>query len=236
MVSKPSDREYANHAAKRTPVCFCLDVSGSVSMSMGILNNHVASLYKTIAENQNPFVVFDIATVTFGGMAGSPVPGVQMKNFNELNVKDTPPRFDADEKSPLGKAVNDSLELLEEYKYQIKNIRGMNYYQPILIIISDGQVNDERDKVILERVQTKIRRLASEDKLIVIPIGIGRVNPNVMNKFSPNGKYFQSTKIDFSDIVKLLVSTAVSGAEELPGRNIRKVLETMHTTSKEDLK
>lgn len=220
----------------RVPVCLCLDVSGSVSGSIDILNAHVKNIYDSIIRLSSGDVAFDIAKFTFGGMFESKQHDVIMDKFTEIEKGSIPGELLADENTPMGKAVKNAFTLLERYKKEIKDSQ-MQYFQPVFIIISDGQENStDQDKTWLEVYQKKIREEASNEKMTVVAIGIGRVNTKVMNDFLPEGQeYVSGQNLDFDSLITLLVRTAAKKAP-IPRPRIAEVIKDMARTGRKNLR
>lgn len=217
-----------NTAATRTPICLCLDLSGSVSPYINLINNNVAGLYEAISDMANELAVFDIAQVTFGGMLQSRQDEVKLKRFEQVGKNDKPLRFEADEKTLLGAAVKRSMDCLDAFKNELKRHR-IHYYQPILVIVSDGQVNDEDDFRRLKKVQEDIREKVLQEKLLLITIGVGDVNLEVMSKFSPNGVVLHPLGIDFKQIITPLVASIRAGNQDAPYNVINQNIGKMPT-------
>lgn len=70
----------------------------------------------------------------------------------------------------MGEGLSLALDLLEKRKTKYK-ATGVDYYQPILVVMSDGLPNGNR-RVWDEAVE-RIRALCASRKLSVVAVGIG---------------------------------------------------------------
>lgn len=74
-----------------------------------------------------------------------------------------------------------ALNILEDRKDDYK-MNGIDYYQPWLIIMSDGYPNNPESLIPL---QEEIKTLESSRKLMVLPVGIGdEADLDILSKFS----------------------------------------------------
>lgn len=77
------------------------------------------------------------------------------------------PQLKAFGKTPLGESVDLAIDMLEERKELYKKC-GIQYYQPIMIILTDGDATDS-----IYKAAGRSKKLIREKKLSVYPIGIG---------------------------------------------------------------
>ena len=230
-------KHVADTTKTRVPVCLCLDVSGSVSKYMDTLNAHVRNIYDSIQRLSSGSVAFDMASFKFGGMFSSKRHDVVMEEFSELEEGDAPEILQADEYTPMGKAVKNAYQLLEKYKKTIRD-SNMHYFQPVFIIISDGRENStDQDREWLSTYQKKIRDEASDEKMVAISIGIGSVDEKVMKGFLPKGQeYISGTDINFDEFIRLLVSTVVAKAKSIPQSKVEEYMRGMNRAGRKNLK
>ncbi|HIX07017.1 MAG TPA: VWA domain-containing protein [Candidatus Borkfalkia faecipullorum] len=162
------------NTASRIPVCLCLDVSSSMMGCIGELNSGVNEFYRAVRSNEAARQSCEIAVVTFG----SDVKVVE--DYSSVDTKE-PAAMQAYGGTAMTEGTEKALEILEKRKEQYKQ-NGIDYYQPWLVIMSDGEPNDPAT---LKKVQEKIRQLEADRKLVVFAIGIGSgVNMDIMDNFS----------------------------------------------------
>ncbi len=145
----------------RIPVCLVLDTSYSMSgQPIQELQEGVQLFFKAIKEDEIAASSAEIAIVTFGNQASVALDfqGIEHQN---------PPLFVADGSTPMGAAVNLALDLLEQRKEEYKQA-GVDYYQPWMVLMTDGMPTDD-----ISGAAHRVTMLAEKRKLTVFPIMIG---------------------------------------------------------------
>lgn len=127
------DDDLITNTSSRLPVCLCLDISGSMKKNDAIsaLNEGVEAFYQAIREDEQARNSCEIAVITFNS---------EVKIAEEFSTVDKKGKvhFTAEGGTALAHAVNRALDLLEERKNSYK-ANGVDYYQPWLVIITDGK-------------------------------------------------------------------------------------------------
>lgn len=159
-----------------TPRCACilvLDTSGSMSGTpINELNAGVVQFIEEVKGDELAQYSVEIGCVTAG-------PGVQQQlAVSPAHLIDSVGQFPADGGTPLGGAVNTALDMLEIRKNEYK-AKGVPYYQPWLVIISDGAPTD-----IWQSAASRAKGMADNRKLVVMPIGVSGADLNILSQFS----------------------------------------------------
>lgn len=127
-------KDFTISAPRPLPVIVLADVSGSMSVDgkIDVLNDSIETMARDFASQDDRRGEIQVAVIAFGGEAArlvqAPVPA---RSFNWQPI-------DAGGRTPLGHALNMVRELLED-RDQIPS----RAYRPTLILVSDGQPNDE---------------------------------------------------------------------------------------------
>lgn len=153
--------ELTDNSNARLPICLALDTSGSMDgAKLAELNAAVRWFFNEVRNDEMAAMTAEIATVSFGG---------DVRRLTEVSGIDRQqvPVLTASGATPMGEAVNKCLDLLEQAKREYKEM-GVDYYQPWLVLMTDGTPTDEIAKAVA-RCQQEIRNR----KLTVIPIAIG---------------------------------------------------------------
>ena len=130
-----SNMELLTNPTPRVPICLCLDVSGSMhGETINELNKGVSLFFDAIRRDEIALYSAEIAIVTFGYTVEC------VRDFAGLTVDATIPVLEAEGTTPMGEAVNLALQKLTERKQAYKNT-GVDYYQPWLVLMSDGEPN-----------------------------------------------------------------------------------------------
>lgn len=206
--------DLVNNPTARVPVCLCLDTSGSMGgMPIDELNQGVRLFYEAIKEDETALYSAEISIVTFGGNAEL------MADFASLELQPDPPVLSASSMTPMGEAVNMALDLLERRKEEYKDC-GVDYYQPWLILMTDGEPNGSKSE--LERAIHRTSELVSQKRLTVFPIGIGsEADMDVLRQFSPKRQPLKLQGLKFREFFAWLSKSVSKTSQSTPGENIK---------------
>lgn len=171
------DDDLVYNTAARIPVCLCLDVSGSMYDCIKELEEGVNKFYDAVRGSEQASLSCEIAVVTFSTGAKC------LEDFSTVDRKE-PLRLSASGGTDMTEGVELALKLLEDRKQDYKQA-GVEYYQPWIVIMSDGEPNNRNS---LKVVQERMKEMEAGKKLVVFSVGIGgSVDMNVLNDFSRRG-------------------------------------------------
>lgn len=195
----------------RVAVCLVLDTSGSMSGApIAELNKGVRLFIDAIKNDDIAKYAAEIAIVTFGGEVDVYADFANIENFN---FKD----FYADGNTPMEEAVTLALDLLETRKKEYVDA-GIDYYQPWMIIMSDGQPDSPPN-----HSSSITYQMASNRKLACFQIGIGNgADMQTLAKFSPrkplvlNGLNFEGLFEWLSKSIQAVSQSTVGDSVKLP--------------------
>lgn len=189
--------------AKKTPVFLLLDVSGSMyGEKIDTLNDAVDTLLKTLAADEAEYLV---AVITFGNSIECFIEPMSAKDANRQWRN-----MDAHGMTPLGGALRMAKDMIDD-----DSIIGGRMYYPIVVLVSDGEPNDEwqapLDNFITTGRTAKCQRMA---------MGIGtHANMNVLKKFvrgMTNDAIYQAH--DAADIKDFFEKVSRVSQEQSQGR------------------
>lgn len=157
---------------KKLPVVLLLDTSGSMS------GPKIESLYDATVEMIHAFVDaevreqnIEVAIITFGSSVTLHTPYMPAKDLQAKGIK----KFEASGMTPMGTALKMAKDMIED-----KNVTPSRVYRPAVILVSDGEPNDdwvsEMDKFINTGRSQKCQRFA-------VAIGNG-ANKSVLERFT----------------------------------------------------
>ena len=172
--------DFGNSTKRRLPICFCLDTSGSMlgnpikQLNMG-LSNFIAS----IKANDDTRSATDIAIITFGSKVEIVMP------FGKIGKDSSLPEISAATTlTPIGEGILTALELLNARKEGYKDM-GIKYYQPWLVVITDGAPQGPNAMQNMELAIKACNELESNDKLVIFNIGVGNsVDFDILKRLS----------------------------------------------------
>ena len=210
--------DLVNNPTARVPVCLCLDTSGSMEgQPIEELNEGVHLFYEAIKEDETALYSAEISIVTFGGNAEC------IKDFSSLEIQPEAPKLSAYGMTPLGEAVNMALDLLEKRKEEYKD-KGVDYYQPWLVLMTDGEPNGDAEE--LSKAINRTANLVNQKKLTVFPIGIGKgADMEVLAKFSPKRSPLKLQGLKFKEFFAWLSKSVSKTSQSTPGETIKLDIE-----------
>lgn len=148
-----------------TPRCACalvLDVSYSMQgEKIAELNKGAQQFLQEVREDEFALHSVELGVFTFGGVVNTALDFGPLEDVLEL--KD----FTASGGTPMGKAVDAAIKALERRKKDYKK-NGVSYYQPWLVLMTDGAPTDA-----YMDAAKRLRQMAHDKKVVVFGIGIG---------------------------------------------------------------
>lgn len=163
----------------RVPVVLCLDVSASMTIDNRIdqLNQGVQEFFRSISEDHIARYSAEICIVTFGSEAQKLVDFNYADRQKEAFAKMT---LQAKGNTAMGSAVEMSLSLLDARKKEYQE-KGIDYWQPWLVLMTDGQATDNIDTAV-----ARCQELVGQGKLVIFPLALGKgANLKQLELFSP---------------------------------------------------
>ena len=216
------------------PVCLCIDTSGTMATTIGgrrtgeyiaskdygnrlvpvvvggtsrieILEKGIQQFYESSFADELARLTVLVSIVTFNDKAK------KVQNFVPVVKKDgtvrKTPHFKPEGQTAMGEGINLALDLLDKCKKNY-TAKGVDCYQPWLIIMSDGINNGSSFE--LSIAQERIRDLVNRKKLAVYPFGIGKgADLNQLNQLSPKQEAFQLEETQMEGLFKWFAKSAV---------------------------
>ena len=220
---KLHDSELANNPNTRIPICIALDISGSMDgKKIDELNRGVNIFLKTIFEDEITRYSADIAILTFGGTVE------KVLDFGA--VEDIKlPKFLARGGTPMGEAVLEALDMLEDRKKQYQK-NAVTYWQPWLVLMTDGAATDGEhalpNKVAMAAEKTC--DLVKNKKLTLFSIIIEPGTSDELEKFC--GKLAPLDGVKFEEFFVWLSQSVSVVSESSPGTRLKLPDPTSWTT------
>ncbi len=201
--------ELVDNPTARVPVCLCLDTSGSMAgLPIAELNEGVQTFFQAIRDDEVAQWSAEIAVVTFGSQAN------QLLGFGPVQQQSVPALL-AGGATPMGAGVGLALDLLEARKREYSAV-GVDYYQPWLVLMTDGQPTDSIESAVARTVA-----LLEARKLSIFPIGIGDgADMNVLSRFSPNRQPLRLQGLRFRDFFAWLSRSVSRVSQSVPGQSV----------------
>lgn len=204
--------DLVDNPTPRVPVSLCLDCSGSMDGEpIRELNEGVATFYKALYSDEVARYSAEISIVTFG-------PAQLETEFQTLDMNNRPPVLGASGMTPMGEAVKISLDSLENRKEEYQR-NGVDYYQPWLVLMTDGAPNGNR--FVLDEQIRRVCSMVENKKLTVFPIGIGKdADMNVLARFSPGRSPLKLKGLNFTEFFTWLSKSVSKVSQSTPGDKV----------------
>lgn len=187
--------EYNDLIDNPSPRCACilvLDTSGSMSGDpIKQLNLGVQEFIRSIQNDDLAKYSVELSMITAGSNIDEILP------FTIAEKVDYVSDFQAGGMTPLGAAVEQALRMLNERKDDYRK-SGTPYYQPWLVVISDGAPTD-----VWQHVAQKTKELSNSGKLVSLMVGVNDADMDILGEFS-NRPALKLQGLNFSDFFQWL--------------------------------
>lgn len=202
----------------RVPVTLCLDTSGSMlGDKIRELVEGVNLFYNAIDTDDDAHDAAEVSIVEFNTGANLIQDFASVERLARIDV------IEPTGATYLGEGVNLALDTLEKRKSIYSNA-GVLYYQPWLVLMTDGQPNG--DYATLERAVQRVTDLVEAKKLTVFPIGIGAdADMDVLKRFSPNRDPLRLRGLSFKEFFEWLSKSVSRVSRSTPGDTVKLDLE-----------
>ena len=205
--------DLVDNPTPRVPVSLCLDCSGSMlGNPIAELNRGVETFYREIGQDETARYSAEINIVTFG-------PVQQEADFQTVDARPNPPILRASGSTPMGEAVKLSLDTLEARKKKYQD-NGVDYYQPWLVLMSDGAPCGGSMSLLDEQIQ-RIVQLVETRKLTVLAIGVGdHADMAMLSRFSPKRSALKLQGLSFPQFFEWLSKSVSRVSQSTPGDKV----------------
>jgi uncharacterized protein YegL len=202
---------FANNPAPRCPVVLVLDTSASMDGDpIRQLNDGVGHFIGQIQKDEIANFSVELACITFGSVPEVILP---FTNVSEIQAA---PRLAASGNTAMGAAITLGLQLLEERKAMFKRT-GIPYYQPWMVLMTDGSPTDS-----VQEATRRVLLLSGDRKLAFFGIGVGdSVNIGILNGICPPNRPPRLLKgLDFRGFFEWLSRSVSTVSRSAPGQQV----------------
>ncbi|WP_064604434.1 vWA domain-containing protein [Photobacterium sp. J15] len=156
------DDALIHNPAPRCPCMLLLDTSSSMTGSpITELNRGVRQFIEEVQSDEVAASSVELGVITFGAKVE-----LQSKLTTVEDIEGVS-ELQAYGMTPMGEAVNLAISELESRKAEYQR-NGVSYYQPWVVMMTDGGPNDE-----WSGAAQRLRNLAEQKKMVVLCVGIG---------------------------------------------------------------
>lgn len=195
-----SERDLIDNPTPRLPVALVLDASSSMSRDdkIGHLNKGIQAFVESILNDDLARYAVELSVLSFGNNGQVD----QIVEFASIDAQENKLRrlaLTASGNTPMGKAVNTAIDVLEERKKQYKE-SGVEYYQPWLVLLTDGQPTDS-----IEVAAKRSDELTSKKKLSFYSVAIGDgANLQTLSRFCSKRAPLRLKGLNFTEFFEWL--------------------------------
>ena len=176
------------------------------------LNKGIRMFYDALKEDEVARYAAEICIVTFDSKAQC------ILDFGNIDRQGDVPTLKADGDTYMGEGVNLALDLLEERKNEYKDA-GVDYFQPWLVLMTDGEPNGSSTE--FNRAVKRTADAVNNGKLTVFPIAIGaEASKASLEQFSPRRKPISLKNLRFREFFEWLSASVERTSKSVPGEKI----------------
>jgi uncharacterized protein YegL len=207
--------DLVDNPTPRVPVSLCLDTSGSMAGSkIEELVRGVNLFYDAIDEDDDAHDSAEVSIVEFNSATGL------IHDFASIDRLERITSLTATGATAMGAGVNLALDTLESRKATYSG-SGVLYYQPWLVLMTDGGPTDN-----IDAAASRVADLVNAKKLTVFPIGIGsEARMDVLARFSPNRPPLRLDGLKFKEFFEWLSKSVARVSRSTPGDTVKLDLE-----------
>lgn len=112
------------------------------------------------------------------------------------------PVLTASGNTPLGQAITRTLDLLPARKRYLRDALRLNYYCPLVWVLTDGQPNDAWRPAV-----ARLRQAEEAKQALVFAVGFGKADREVLAELAPDA-HFMATEARFDAILRVASGSA----------------------------
>lgn len=219
MASEFADFQLINNPSPRVPITLVLDVSYSMkqavrtSTRLALMNAGLAAFVNSVANDEYARYSAELSLIAFDSKAYLLSDFAPVTSYvNRLSSLDTGRNAGTN----IAAAVELALDHLERRKALYRS-NGIAYYQPWLVLISDGEPTTGDHAAMAQRVVA----LESASKLVVMPVGVcEQAATSALSLFSRKRKPLYSATAEFGSFFEFLSASLSSVSQSQPGDEI----------------
>jgi uncharacterized protein YegL len=210
-----NEQDLVENPTPRVPVCLCIDTSASMCGDKAReLVIGINLFYDAIKDDDDARDAAEICIVEYSTGASLIHEFSSIERLARIN------QINANGQTHMGEGVNLALDTLEDRKRQYSD-NGVLYYQPWLILMTDGSPYGGSQKE-LDRAIKRVVNMTENKKLTVFPIGIGdKANMSSLASFSPNRSPLQLKGLNFKEFFEWLSKSVSRVSQSTPGDSVK---------------
>ena len=212
--------EFADNPEPRCPVVLLLDTSYSMQGNpIDQLNGGLRAFSEALQADRLASLRVEVAIVTFGGRVQAvdvrsgtlePVPFDAQQCFVTVDSFH-PPVLTVDGNTPMGEAVRQGLNLLQQRK-EIYKENSLDYFRPWMFLVTDGYPTDD-----WQSATQQVKEEESRKGVIFFGVGVEGADMQVLAHFSSERPPLKLRGLAFQELFKWLSKSLSAVAHSKPG-------------------
>jgi uncharacterized protein YegL len=198
--------EFADNPEPRCPCLLLLDTSGSMQgRPISELNSGLVTFKDELMADSLAAKRVEVATITFGP--------VQVTNDFQTTEFFQPPSLMASGDTPMGAAIAQALDLLQQRK-DIYRANGITFYRPWVFLITDGGPTDY-----WKDAAARIKEGETSKAFAFFAVGVEGANIDILRQISVR-EPLKLQGLRFRDLFLWLSSSMKSVSRSTPGDEV----------------
>lgn len=210
-IMRIRQEELVTNPSNRVPVVLCLDASGSMSGEpMAELNKGIQLFIEAVRQDPIACSGVEMSVVSFSSVPRVEFDFQAVENAQSFEIAATGGATD------LGGGVILALDVLERRKAEYQRA-GIDYFQPWLVLLTDGQPTTDAHIA----AGSRARELERLGKLVVFPIAIGSgAELTTLGSFSEKRQPLRLKGLNFREFFRWLSKSVARVSQSRPGEKI----------------
>lgn len=201
-----SGAEFADNPEPRCPCVLLLDNSWSMNGDpMTELNQGLAAFKEELLTDSLAAKRVEVAIVTFGP--------VEVVNDFQTAEQFLPPRLTARKDTPMGSAIAQGLELLDQRKAQYRE-HGIPFFRPWVFLITDGSPTDD-----WQAAAAAVRAGEESRAFAFFAVGVEGANLDILRQISTR-QPLRLKGLRFRELFQWLSNSMRSVSRSVPGAEV----------------
>jgi uncharacterized protein YegL len=198
--------EFADNPEPRCPCVLLLDNSWSMNgQPIAELNQGLATFKEELMADSLAAKRVEIAIVTFGP--------VRVANDFQTAEHFTPPQLSADKDTPMGQAIVQGLELLNQRKALYRE-HGIPFFRPWVFLITDGSPTDD-----WKAAANQVRQGEEKRAFAFFAVGVEGANLDILQQLSVR-QPLRLRGLRFRELFQWLSNSMRSVSRSVPGTEV----------------
>lgn len=198
--------DFASNPEPRCPCVLLLDVSGSMNgRAIDELNVGLNTFRDELSADSLAMKRVEVGIVTFGP-AKVEMPFTSASMFY-------PPKLEAQGDTPMGEAIRQALNMLEDRKREYR-ANGIAYFRPWIFLITDGAPTDQ-----WQIAAASVREGEESKKFAFFAIGVKGANMDILAQISSRAP-LSLDGMKFRELFSWLSTSLRSVSRSTPGQSV----------------